>query len=167
MLSLKFLSEFRIFSKKLTDSLFGLKWLKWMDSFHCLNVAFFCYNPHRPLKMAIIIQKILINWVVRLYTPNQPYLSIWLIILTILSFLFIKLYVPGDTEKVPIDCPEIIQKLKKQSYCIVSVWIIISLFLTSNSNLNPYIFASSLGIFNELITLHPKTYNLVNYLFKK
>ena len=102
---------------------------------------------------------------VNFYTPDRNILIIWLLILAYISLKFINQYAPGDTDKIPIKDKKVRKQLKNQSKFIFIIWLIMSFILLNFSNIYSLIFASSFGIIAEIMSLHPKVYNISdNYL---
>ena len=59
VLAFQFFAEFRVFSKKFADALFGIERLKRMNTRHCLNITLFGKNPHGTFKAPVVVKQVL------------------------------------------------------------------------------------------------------------
>ncbi|MFW6308717.1 MAG: accessory gene regulator ArgB-like protein [bacterium] len=93
---------------------------------------------------------------------TTTFLLFWLIFTALLGIIFITKYAPADTEKIPITDKQQRKTQKRKSMIIFLSWFLLSLiFYVFPIMDTKIVFAASLGILAEIISLHPLTCKLL------
>lgn len=101
------------------------------------------------------------------FTNVLPSLSYLLIFMALLGMYITYKYVPADTPGKPITSKVQRTYLRAISFTLLFIWFIISIYLLkyqTNIFLSQTIYASSLGLFWQLITLTPFGYQVYEIL---
>ena len=104
-------------------------------------------------------------FLVIIYTPI---LLIWILLTGATGVYLTGKYAPATTEQLPATSQQHKDKARKQSLIIVTALLLIHIItLFTLPNLQPLIFASSLGLFLEILALHPLSFKIINYISYK
>lgn len=111
-----------------------------------------------------IISNIL-GFVVRYLLLNKETMLTLLLITFLFSLWSIGKYAPADTPSKPITTNAKKQSLRRYSFIVLCLWSLTSIiWFLKSSNVNVYIYASTIGIFWQSITLTRTGYKLYSVL---
>lgn len=150
--------------------LFNIFWPVLIASISFLVIRPYGGGVHLPTYFSCMIVTLIIFLSIGFITSRVEtnLISTLIIILSvsISGFILLNKYAPADTKTIPISDPEQRKVLKSKAKTILYAWTIISItasFIT-NKHLD-LIFASSLGMFSQLISTHPIFFYIAeNYL---